>query len=77
MGPNDIFATPLEREIGVLGIDMYVSNKGKVPSNYNTSPGKKKNDSMYFPISNWLGEIAEVYHFALLYLHLKINFNHS
>ncbi|XP_033224224.1 serine/threonine-protein phosphatase 4 regulatory subunit 1-like isoform X2 [Belonocnema kinseyi] len=54
VGPNDIFATPLEREIGVLGIDMYVSNKGKVPSN-----GKKKNDSMYFPISNWLGEIAE------------------
>ena len=61
MGPNDMFATPLEKEIGILGIDVYAICRRKVPSDLNTSPGKKKkNDSSLFAVSNWLGEITEV-----------------
>lgn len=60
VGPNETFATQLEQEIGIIGIDMYASNKGKVPFDYNMSMGKKKNDMIFFPVTSWLGEIAEV-----------------
>ncbi|XP_043461368.1 serine/threonine-protein phosphatase 4 regulatory subunit 1-like isoform X3 [Leptopilina heterotoma] len=54
VGPNDNFATPLEQEIGIIGIDTYTSNK-RNKRNQSVS----KNDMMFFPLTGWLGEIVE------------------
>ncbi|XP_051161724.1 serine/threonine-protein phosphatase 4 regulatory subunit 1-like isoform X2 [Leptopilina boulardi] len=55
VGPNDNFATPLEQEIGIIGIENCVSNK----RNKRNQSSVSKNDMIFFPVTSWLGEIAE------------------